>query len=104
MGKVDPHLAYETMGMISARRWSELSTAVFAGTIKAALGWEWALFFLAVALTIRFEIRRVREALWPTSYHVTRLIMNERGFERGSRPGSSRRSIAWTCRRARTAS
>jgi hypothetical protein len=86
IGKVDPNLPYESVGMINARRWSDTATVVLAGVIWAALGWTWAVFYIAVALTIRLEAKRVREALWPTCYHVGRLIMDEHGFEFDGEP------------------
>jgi hypothetical protein len=86
IGKVDPGFDYKSVGMINAERWSGALTAVFTAAVWGALGWRWALLYLAVALTLRVEGRRVREALWPTSYHVMRVIMDEHGFKHDGEP------------------
>ena len=86
IGKVDPALDYRSVGMIKAGRWSEFAALVCVAAIWIVLGWRMAVFYIAVAITVRLEARRVREALWPTSYHVMRLIMDEHGFQHGGEP------------------
>jgi hypothetical protein len=90
--------ADDTIRMIKAKRWSNWSIPVLALAIAALLDWKTALFFGAIAWTIRIEAERVRAAQWPQCYHAMRLVMDEHGFEFDGEPQIYRTHTAATDR------
>ncbi|MEQ1760189.1 MAG: hypothetical protein ABL986_17880 [Vicinamibacterales bacterium] len=76
----------DTVGMIKAKRWSDLATPLLAGVIYVVLDWRMTLLFVAIAWVVRLEGKRVRAAQWPESYHAMRVVMDEHGFEMDREP------------------
>ena len=67
----------ETISMIRSRRLAHWVPPFLFGVVSAVVCWKEGLVFLALMITIRLELNRVRATIWPECYHAVRKAVED---------------------------